>query len=57
MNYIVFDLEWNIAGRVNKVDPAPFREALRKSGFYDEWKAKYGEEAWSALESSVGALT
>jgi len=22
MNYIVFDLEWNIAGRVNKVDPA-----------------------------------
>lgn len=22
MNYVVFDLEWNIAGRVNKVDPA-----------------------------------
>jgi inhibitor of KinA sporulation pathway (predicted exonuclease) len=22
MNYIVFDLEWNIAGRANKVDPA-----------------------------------
>ncbi|WP_376960419.1 TRAP transporter substrate-binding protein [Azospirillum sp. A26] len=41
----------------NKVDPAPFREVLRKSGFYGEWKAKYGEEAWSALESSVGALT
>ncbi|MFC7400452.1 TRAP transporter substrate-binding protein [Chelatococcus sp. GCM10030263] len=40
----------------NKTDPEPFREALRKAGFYAEWKAKYGEEAWSALESSVGKL-
>src|SRR6185312_6624990 len=40
----------------NDVDPAPFREALSKSGFYAEWKAKFGEEAWSLLEESSGKL-
>src|SRR5262249_44382701 len=29
----------------NDVNPAPFREALSKSGFYAEWKGKFGEEA------------
>jgi tripartite ATP-independent transporter DctP family solute receptor len=37
-----------------KVDP--FREKLRKSGFYAEWKGKYGDEAWALLEKSVGKL-
>jgi tripartite ATP-independent transporter DctP family solute receptor len=37
-----------------KVDP--FREKLRKAGFYAEWKGKYGDEAWSLLEKSVGKL-
>jgi tripartite ATP-independent transporter DctP family solute receptor len=37
-------------------DPAPFREKLRKSGFYAEWKGKYGDEAWATLEKSVGTL-
>jgi TRAP-type transport system periplasmic protein len=41
----------------NDVDPAPFREKLSKSGFYAEWKAKFGEEAWSLLEESSGKLT
>ncbi len=27
----------------NDPDPALFREALRKAGFYAEWKKKYGD--------------
>jgi tripartite ATP-independent transporter DctP family solute receptor len=40
----------------NQPDVAPFREKLRSAGFYSEWKAKYGEEAWALLEKSVGKL-
>ena len=40
----------------NDVDPEPFREMLSKSGFYSEWKTKFGEEAWSLLERSTGKL-
>ncbi|ACA16226.1 TRAP dicarboxylate transporter, DctP subunit [Methylobacterium sp. 4-46] len=40
----------------NEVDPAPFREALTKSGFYKEWKAKFGPEAWAILEETSGEL-
>jgi len=40
----------------NKTDPAPFREALQKAGFYAEWRGKYGEEAFSILEKAVGKL-
>ena len=40
----------------NDVDPAPFREQLRKAGFYTEWRGKFGEEAWSILEESTGKL-
>jgi tripartite ATP-independent transporter DctP family solute receptor len=39
----------------NEPEPAPFREALRKAGFYAEWKNKYGEEAWAILEKAVGS--
>ena len=31
------------------------REALRKAGFYAEWKKKYGDEAWAILEKAVGS--
>ncbi len=41
----------------NAVDPAPFRDRLRESGFYREWRGRYGEEAWRVLESSVGGLS
>jgi tripartite ATP-independent transporter DctP family solute receptor len=41
---------------INQPDPAPFRDALRKAGFYAEWKSKYGDEAWAILEKSVGTL-
>ncbi|MEE1658252.1 TRAP transporter substrate-binding protein [Microvirga sp. CF3062] len=39
----------------NDPDPALFREALRKGGFYAEWKKKYGDEAWAILEKAVGS--
>jgi TRAP-type C4-dicarboxylate transport system substrate-binding protein len=41
----------------NQPDPAPFRDKLRKAGFYAEWKGKYGDEAWATLEKSVGNLS
>lgn len=41
----------------NEVDQAPFRDTLRKAGFYTEWHGKYGDEAWRVLEESVGALS
>ncbi len=37
-------------------DPEPFRAALRKAGFYADWKRKYGDEAWALLEKNVGSL-
>jgi tripartite ATP-independent transporter DctP family solute receptor len=39
----------------NDTDAAPFREALRKAGFYAEWKKKFGDEAWAILERAVGS--
>jgi tripartite ATP-independent transporter DctP family solute receptor len=41
----------------NQPEIAPFREKLRAAGFYSEWKGKYGDEAWSILEKSVGKLS
>jgi tripartite ATP-independent transporter DctP family solute receptor len=40
----------------NTTDPAPFRAMLSKSGFYTEWRKKYGEEAWAMLEKYTGKL-
>jgi tripartite ATP-independent transporter DctP family solute receptor len=40
----------------NRPDPAPFREALKKKGFYSQWHEKFGDEAWSRLEKYVGKL-
>lgn len=41
----------------NTPDHAPFRDKLHAAGFYAEWKAKYGDEAWAILEKSTGKLT
>jgi tripartite ATP-independent transporter DctP family solute receptor len=41
----------------NQPDPAPFREMLRKTGFYAQWKEKFGAEAWGLLEKYVGQLS
>lgn len=40
----------------NDTDPAPFREALKKSGFYSDWHGKYGDAAWGVLQDAVGSL-
>jgi tripartite ATP-independent transporter DctP family solute receptor len=41
----------------NDTDPAPFRDQLKASGFYADWKTRYGEESWALLEKSIGRLT
>ncbi len=41
----------------NDTEPAPFRDALRRAGFYAEWKRRFGDEAWSTLEGVVGPLS
>jgi len=33
-----------------------FRDALRATDFYSQWKAKLGDAAWAALERNVGKL-
>lgn len=38
------------------VDRQAFRAALAKTSFYGDWKAKYGEQAWSLLEKFSGKL-
>ena len=40
-----------------ETDPTAFRGALKKAGFYDEWKGKFGAEAWGTLEKAVGSLS
>ena len=40
----------------NQPNPDPFRDELRKAGFYSEWKTKFGDEAWAALEKVTGKL-
>ncbi len=38
----------------NTTEPDSFREQLQKSGFYTEWKARFGDETWALLEDSAG---
>ncbi len=40
----------------NQAKAETFRDRLGKAGFYAEWKAKYGDEAWALLERSSGKL-
>jgi TRAP-type transport system periplasmic protein len=42
--------------RFLEVDQEPFRQALGRTTFYKDWKAKYGDEAWSHLEKFSGKL-
>ncbi len=41
----------------NSPDPASFRAKLKQAGFYEEWKGKYGNDAWALLEKYTGKLT
>lgn len=40
----------------NNPDPLQFRKVLQNAGFYNEWKAKFGEELWAKLEKYTGRL-
>jgi TRAP-type C4-dicarboxylate transport system substrate-binding protein len=40
----------------NTPDSATFRDVLNKSGFYGEWKSKFGADAWALLEKYSGKL-
>ena len=40
----------------NKPDPELFRAVLKKAGFYNEWRDKYGADAWAVLEKYSGPL-
>jgi tripartite ATP-independent transporter DctP family solute receptor len=42
--------------KFNEVDVAPFREKLKQAGYYADWKAKFGPEAWTLLEKYAGQL-
>jgi len=40
----------------NQAKSDTFRDKLRKAGFYEEWKGKYGNEGWALLEKYSGKL-
>ena len=40
----------------NRTDPAAFRAAVSKSGYYKQWREKFGNEAWAMLEKYSGPL-
>ena len=40
-----------------ETDAVAFRGVLKKAGFYEEWKGKFGAEAWGTLEKAVGNLS
>jgi tripartite ATP-independent transporter DctP family solute receptor len=33
-----------------------FREKMKRAGFYSDWKAKFGDDAWAVLERATGKL-
>lgn len=41
---------------INRPVAESFRAKLRESGFYGEWKGRFGPEAWALLEGAVGKL-
>jgi len=40
--------------KVYRADKAAFQEVLKNKQYYADWRAKFGEEAWSLLERSIG---
>ncbi len=40
----------------NNVDRSAFQRALRAAGYYEQWKQKFGEEAWQHLKPYSEAL-
>ncbi len=40
----------------NTPDTAAFRTILERSGFYEQWRKTFGQEAWDAMETYTGHL-
>ncbi len=40
----------------NTTNPQEFRDELKKSGFYGEWRKSFGDQEWSLLEKVTGPL-
>jgi TRAP-type C4-dicarboxylate transport system substrate-binding protein len=40
----------------NTTDASAFQQALAKTSFYKDAKAKFGEEAWSILQKYAGNI-
>ena len=56
-------LDANLKGELEKkgmtfvaADKPAFQAALRKTSFYTDWKAKFGDEGWAALQAVSGQL-
>ena len=43
--------------KFNQTDSTSFKNKLQIAGFYKQWKATYGDTAWSLLEQASGKLT
>ena len=53
------DLQKALEGKglvFNKVDTAPFRQALRNAGFYTQAKDRFDKEAWALLTQYAGDI-
>ena len=42
---------------IHDVDREKFRDALKATSYYRDWRTKFGDEAWSVLESTTGKLS
>jgi len=42
--------------RFNDIDTDAFRKQLKLSGFYTDWRSKFGAETWGLLEKYTGTL-
>lgn len=38
----------------NTPEVAPFQQKLVEAGFYEEWKGRFGDEAWAIIEDATG---
>jgi tripartite ATP-independent transporter DctP family solute receptor len=57
---LTVNLQTELSGKgmkFNTVDATLFRDKLKNAGFYKEWEAKFGKEAWAILEAAVGSLS
>ena len=40
----------------NTPDLQSFKNVLKRNKFYEEWRKRYGEQAWGLLEKYAGSL-